>query len=116
MSNCIFCKIANSEISTDLVLATPDVVAFKDINPKAPVHVLAVPKKHISSVNDAVPADAELLGKLMLAAKDVAAKMDVAKSGYRLIVNCGRDAGQVVDHLHLHVLGGKAFGKKGEEM
>ncbi len=116
MSDCLFCKIANREISTDFVYENGDLVAFKDLHPKAPVHVLVIPKKHIASLNDAKEEDAALLGGLLLAAKEVAVKTSIHQRGYRLILNCGEDGGQIIGHLHLHVLGGTKIGRKGEEL
>ncbi|MDO8557826.1 MAG: histidine triad nucleotide-binding protein [bacterium] len=116
MSDCVFCKIANGEISRECVLENEYLVAFKDLHPAAPVHVLVIPKKHISSLNDAGETDVTLLGNLLIAAKEVAKKTGVYQRGYRLILNCGEDGGQVIGHLHLHVLGGTKIGRKGEEL
>src|SRR3989338_10923347 len=102
MTDCIFCKIINKEIARTLFYETDVIVAFNDIHPKAPVHVLVVPRKHITTVGDATEADAALLGSMLLAAKAVAIKANVAERGYRLIINCGEDGGQMVPHLHLH--------------
>jgi len=102
--NCIFCKIANKEINSNLLLETEDYVAFNDINPQAPVHVLVIPKKHYSSLNDI--DNPEFMGKLMLGAKEVAKKLNIDK-GYRVVINTGSDAGQTVFHIHLHILGGR---------
>lgn len=115
MTDCIFCKIANREISTEFVYENEHLAVFKDLHPKAPVHVLAVPKKHIASLNDATEADVALLGELLFGAKEAAKKVGVHQSGYRLILNCGEDGGQIVQHLHLHILGGTKIGRKGEE-
>jgi len=104
---CLFCKIAGREIPSDIVLEKDDVLAFKDVRPVAPVHALVIPKKHIASLNDATPEDGELLGHLVLAAREVAAKLGLDSSGYRLVVNTGPDAGQSVFHVHVHVLGGR---------
>lgn len=116
MSDCLFCKLAAREISTDFVYEDADIVAFDDIHPKAPVHVLIIPKKHITTVNDATNEDAVLLGRLILAAKEVAKKTGIVQDGYRLIVNYGVNGGQMVNHLHMHMLGGKKIGPKGEEL
>ena len=104
---CLFCKIANHEIPSAVVLETDELVAFKDVRPVAPAHALVIPKKHLTSLHDATPEDAALLGRLMLAARDVAEKLGLGASGYRLVVNTGPDGGQSVFHLHLHVLGGR---------
>ncbi len=110
MDDCIFCKIAAGEVAAQVVLETDHTVAFRDLNPQAPTHVLVVPKRHIPTVNDLGPADQELVGEMYLAAQAVAAKEGIAAGGYRTVMNCGEDAGQTVFHLHLHVLGGRALG------
>jgi histidine triad (HIT) family protein len=106
---CLFCKIVGRQIPSDIVLETDDVLAFKDVRPMAPVHVLVIPKKHLESLHDSVPGDAELLGHMLLAAREVADKLGLGASGYRVVFNIGQDAGQSVLHLHLHVLGGRAL-------
>jgi len=108
--DCIFCKIAAGEIPSRKVYGDDQVVAFHDIQPQAPVHLLVIPRKHIASLNDATPEDTEVLGRLLLAARKVAEDAGIAGSGYRVINNCGKDAGQVVFHIHLHVLGGEDLG------
>lgn len=105
--DCIFCKIAAGEIPSDTVYTTEEVVAFRDIEPQAPVHVLIIPRRHIPSVNALAGADAELMGRLHLAAREVADRENVAESGYRLVTNTGPDALQSVDHIHLHLIGGR---------
>jgi len=105
--NCLFCKIANKETLAEIVYEDEKVVAFKDIHPKAPLHLLIIPKKHISSVDYLESKDKELMGELFLVAQKIARAEGVDKTGYRLIFNIGKDAGQTVDHLHLHLLGGK---------
>ncbi len=107
MSECIFCKIANKIAPAKIVYEDEKVIAFPDINPKAPIHILIIPKKHIPSVNHLEGKDSELIGKLFLVAQKLAKKYEIDKSGYRLIFNVGKDAGQTVDHLHLHLIGGK---------
>ncbi|MDD3012992.1 MAG: histidine triad nucleotide-binding protein [Candidatus Gastranaerophilales bacterium] len=102
--NCIFCKIANKEINSNLILETEDYLAFHDLNPQAPKHALLIPKKHFSSLNHA--DDIELLGKLMIGAKEVAEKLNI-KEAYRLVINTGEGAGQTVFHIHIHILGGR---------
>ncbi len=106
---CIFCKIGRGELDADVVHRTDDVVAFRDIDPKAPVHVLVIPRRHIASVNDLGADDADLVGALYMAAQRVAAEEGVADSGYRLVMNVGDDGGQAVHHIHLHLLGGRAL-------
>src|SRR3989338_1973724 len=106
MNDCIFCKIIKGEIPGKFVYKDDSVVAFHDINPKAPVHVLVVPSKHIESVREVSIEDEELLGKLMLKVRDIAEKLGIAKNGYKLVLNNGKAAGQLVFHLHIHLLGG----------
>jgi histidine triad (HIT) family protein len=103
----LFEKIANHEIPAKIVYEDDEIVAFHDINPQAPQHIVIVPRVAIESINDVAPDDAELLGKLIVVAKDLAAKLGIAKSGYRLVFNCGQDGGQTVDHIHLHLIGGR---------
>jgi len=100
--NCIFCKIINKEEDSETVYEDDDFVAFNDISPKAPVHVLIVPKKHVSSVKE---VDEDLAGKLIIVAKKIAE--DKKLEGYKLLINVGREGGQIIDHLHLHLLGGE---------
>ena len=107
MTDCIFCKIAAGEIPATKVLETDDVVVFRDLNPQAPTHLLAIPRRHIATINDLQDDDAELVGKLYLAARQVAADEGIAESGYRTVMNCGEGAGQTVFHIHLHILGGR---------
>jgi len=105
--NCLFCKMVSGAIQPDKVYETADVLAFRDIHPQAPVHVLVIPKRHIATLNEADLADAELLGKLFLAAREVAGQSGIADNGYRTVLNCNADAGQTVFHVHLHMLGGR---------
>lgn len=107
MLDCIFCKIVNKEMPAKIVYEDDKVVAFEDINPIAPIHILVIPKIHISSVNHLGLKDKTLVGELFLAAQKIARNKEVAKTGYRLSFNVGKDAGQTVDHLHLHLIGGK---------
>lgn len=107
MADCLFCRIAAKQVPAKVVAETDDALAFHDIAPKAPVHVLVIPKKHVPSLNHLAPEDAALAGRLTLLAKDVAEKFGVATSGWRAVWNCGPDAGQTVFHIHLHVLGGR---------
>ncbi|MES9830687.1 MAG: histidine triad nucleotide-binding protein [Candidatus Thiodiazotropha sp. DIVDIV] len=107
MSDCLFCKFVSGEIKPQTVYEDDDVLAFRDINPQAPCHVLIVPKRHISTLNDLIPEDAELMGKLYLAAAKVAKQEGLDGPGYRTVVNCNEQAGQTVFHIHLHLLGGR---------
>ncbi len=104
--DCIFCKIINKEIPSEIIFEDEEVIVFKDIKPKAPVHLLIVPKKHIESINEAQEEDKKLIGKLFLVARDFAKKMGVSDSGYKLLVNVGEGGGQEVFHLHVHLMGG----------
>ena len=108
-SDCLFCKIAAGEISADVIFETDDVIAFRDINPQAPTHALIIPKRHISTINEVAESDTDLVGKLYLAAKDIAAQEGIADAGYRAVMNCNAAAGQTVFHIHLHLLGGREF-------
>ena len=104
---CIFCKIIAGEVPGNILYRDDRVSAFRDARPIAPVHVLVVPNRHISSLEDATAADANLLGQLVLVGRQMAALEGVEKAGYRLVINTGPDAGQSVFHLHLHVIGGR---------
>lgn len=108
-SDCLFCKILAGEIPADLVYESETAVAFRDINPKAPTHVLVIPRKHISTINDIEPDDQEIIGSLYTAAKEIATQAGIADDGYRAVMNCNEDAGQSVFHIHLHVLGGRVL-------
>ncbi len=108
MSDCIFCKIAKHEIGSDAVYEDDDFLAFRDINPAAPTHVLLIPKKHVSSLLDE-GAKEELLGKMMTLVPKLAKELGIADDGFRLVVNTGSEGGQSVDHLHCHILGGRAL-------
>jgi histidine triad (HIT) family protein len=109
MSNCIFCKILDGEIPSQVVYEDDDVFAFKDLSPQAPLHVLIIPKTHIATINDLDTSNAESIAKLYLAAKKIAADEGYADSGYRVVMNCGETAGQTVFHIHLHLLAGRAL-------
>jgi histidine triad (HIT) family protein len=105
----LFTKIINREIPAKIVFETDSVIAFQDINPQAPHHVLIVPKKEVPTINDLDRETAPLIGELFLAAKELAARFGVAESGYRVVMNCNQDGGQTVFHLHLHFLAGRAL-------
>ncbi|MFO7581846.1 histidine triad nucleotide-binding protein [Guyparkeria sp.] len=109
MSETIFSKIIKREIPADIIFENERVLAFRDINPQAPVHVLVIPKKAIPTVNDIHPEDQELIGELFTVAAQIAAEEGIAKSGYRTVFNCNEDGGQEVYHLHLHLMGGRAM-------
>lgn len=108
-TDCLFCKFVSGEIKADNVYETDTVLAFRDINPKAPTHVLIIPRKHIATINDLTETDAEAVGELYLAAKEIAKAEGVSDEGYRVVMNCNAAAGQTVFHLHLHLLGGRVF-------
>lgn len=105
--DCIFCKIVNKELDTEIVFEDEQILVFKDINPKAPVHLLIIPKKHIESIAHLAEEDKGLIGEMFWRAKKLAEEKGIDKSGYKLIINCGDDAGQIIKHLHLHLLGGQ---------
>jgi histidine triad (HIT) family protein len=104
MNDCIFCMIANKDIPSKIVYEDDHIIVFHDLEPQAPVHVLVIPKKHIGSMDDVQPEDAELLGYLMTKIKDIAKTLEL-ENGYRLVNNCGEDGLQTVKHLHFHLLG-----------
>ena len=110
MSDCIFCKIAAGEIPADFVYQDDDVVAFRDITPQAPTHILIIPRKHISTLLDTDAGTAPLLGRMQRAAVEIARQEGLADRGFRLVTNCLEEAGQSVFHLHLHLLGGRRLG------
>mgnify|MGYP002641160432 CR=1 FL=1 len=112
-ADCIFCKIIAKEIPGDVVYADEYVTAFRDIQPAAPTHILIIPNKHIPSINELAEDDAHLLGKMNIAAQKIAKAEGVVESGYRLVINNGADAGQVVFHIHMHLLAGKKLGHLG---
>lgn len=103
--DCLFCKIVKKEIVSDLVFENNNICSFRDINPKAPIHFLIIPKKHFVSVNDLNEKDKDLIGEMVLTAKKLAEDFNISK-GYKLLFNVGKGAGQVVDHIHLHLMGG----------
>lgn len=109
MADCVFCLIRDGEIPSERVYEDDDVLAFKDVNPQAPVHVLVIPKKHIASLNEIQVDDGELHSQLLLATKAIAAQLNMAEDGYRVVVNTGDYGGQTVDHLHFHLLGGRSL-------
>ena len=109
-SACIFCRISKKEIAVPIDYEDESIIAFNDKNPQAPVHVLIVPKEHIKNVNEVAAGAMGLLGKMVMAARDVARKRGVSESGYRLVINCGKDGGQLVGHLHMHLLGERKLG------
>lgn len=111
--DCIFCKIASGEIPAKKILETDEIVAFDDINPQAPVHFLVIPKKHIPTLDDLTPQDASLVGKMLYEASKIANEKGIAGDGYRQVINCREAGGQIVHHLHLHILGGRQMSRMG---
>lgn len=108
--DCLFCKIVAGEIPADIVYESDSAVAFRDINPQAPTHVLVIPRKHIATINEMGDGDARIVGNLYAAAKEIAASEGIADHGYRTVMNCNEAAGQTVFHIHLHLLGGRNMG------
>ncbi len=107
MSDCIFCKIAAGEIPATVVYQDEEMLVFEDISPKAPLHLLLIPKQHMATLNEAGPEQAQLLGRLILKAGELAEEKGVSQGGYRVQINCNPDGGQVVFHLHVHLMGGR---------
>jgi histidine triad (HIT) family protein len=106
MEDCLFCKISNKETSTELIYEDKEIVAFHDIHPLTPVHVLIIPKKHIASINNIKEEDIELMGKIILTSKKIADNLGIAENGYKLLFRVGDHGGQEIGHIHLHLLGG----------
>ena len=112
MNNCIFCKIINKEIPSSIVYEDNEILAFRDINPVTPVHILVIPKKHISSLVDLNEEDELVIGRIYTVINKIAKQEGIAKKGFRVVVNCGEDGAQEVKHLHFHIIGGKKLGTK----
>ena len=110
MEDCVFCKIIKGEIPSNKVYEDDDILAFKDIKPAAPIHILVIPKKHVKSLNEI--DDAQLISKIMFAVINIAKELGFANEGYRVINNCGENGGQAVPHLHFHILAGTKLGEK----
>ena len=111
--DCLFCKILNEEIPADIVYSDDELLAFNDVSPQAPTHVLIIPKTHIATVNDLTENEIDLPGRLILRAKALASEKGFAESGYRLVLNCNSEGGQTVYHVHLHLLGGRQLTRLG---
>ncbi len=107
MTECLFCKIGSGEIPSDKVYENDRLIAFRDIDPQAPTHILIIPREHIETLNDLEEKHSDLLGAMILLAKDLAVKEGIADAGYRTVFNCNADGGQAVYHIHLHLLGGR---------
>ena len=112
MEDCIFCKIVSGEIPSNKIYEDENVLAFKDLNPQMPIHILVIPKKHIESIVDLRIEDEILVGKIFTAINEIACDIGIDKTGFRVISNCGQDAGQTVKHLHFHILAGDKMGEK----
>ena len=110
--DCIFCQIADGKIPGDILYRDEEVIAFRDINPQAPIHLLIIPRQHIISLAHLPDADTTLIGKMAKVANQLARDEGVSESGYRLVINCGEQGGQLVPHLHLHLLGGRSLSGK----
>lgn len=108
--DCIFCKIVSGDLKGDVVFENDSVLAFNDLNPQAPHHILIIPKEHLSTLNDFSESDVHTFGQMGQAAKEIAKNLGVSESGYRVVVNCGEGAGQTVFHTHMHFLSGRSFG------
>lgn len=112
MDNCIFCKIINGEVPSEKVYEDDEILAFKDINPAAPIHILVIPKKHIATLLDVKEEDNYLISKIFMAINKIAKQIGIEENGFRIICNCGKDSGQEVMHIHFHLLAGKTMGPK----
>ena len=109
LSDCLFCKIVKKELPSEIVYEDDEVLAFRDVKPQAPVHVLIIPKRHIASLADLTEEDGDAMGRVMLVASKLARDLEISE-GYRVVANCGKDAGQSVFHIHVHLLGGRSLG------
>lgn len=107
MDDCVFCNIVNKTLDAQILFENENLIVIRDVLPKAPVHLLIIPKKHVLSINHLEPGDEKVVGEMVLTAKEMAVKFGVGETGYKLVFNVGRDGGQVIPHLHLHLLGGK---------
>lgn len=105
--NCLFCRIINGELPANIIYQDKDIIAFDDIHPKTPQHKLIIPRKHIATINDLSVEDVGLMGKMASVAQKLAKDLNIAESGYRIVINCNKDGGQMVYHLHMHLMGGK---------
>lgn len=112
MEDCIFCKISKGEIPSEKVYEDEEVLAFKDIHPAAPIHILVIPKKHISSIIDMKKEDEAIIGRIYSVINKIAEDIGIKEKGFRVILNCGEDGGQEVKHIHFHLLAGKKLGQK----
>ncbi|NLW41391.1 MAG: histidine triad nucleotide-binding protein [Tissierellia bacterium] len=109
MSDCIFCKIINRELPSEIVYEDDEILAFKDVNPQSPVHILVIPKEHIESLNHINSSHSNLIGNIFVTIRNIAEELGIDKEGYRVVNNCGENGGQTVSHIHFHILGGRKF-------
>ncbi len=109
MSHCLFCQIASHNINANVIYEDDEIIAFHDISPQAPIHVLVIPKAHIESINHIEPQHQQMIGKMVTTAARIASELGIDESGYRLVMNCNRDGGQTVFHIHIHLIGGRAM-------
>ncbi len=109
---CVFCQIVSKKIPSDIVYQDEEILAFRDINPRAPVHLLIIPKKHFTSLKQLTEKEIPLMGRMVSVANQLAEREGISESGYRLVINCGKEGGQLVPHLHLHLLGGRQLSGK----
>lgn len=116
VEECIFCQIGAGKSPANIEYSDNEVVVFWDINPRAPIHLLVTPKKHITSINDMSEVDEKMFGHMLYVAKKMAAAKEIAQDGYRLVINAGKQSGQIVDHVHLHVLGGQPLGAMNDHL
>ena len=107
MEDCLFCKIVNKEIPAQIIFENETIIAFEDINPQAPIHILLIPKEHFTSLNDVTEEKKEILGELLIKARQIAKEKGLANNGYRIVLNTGKDSGQAVFHIHFHLFGGR---------
>ncbi len=107
MNDCLFCKIASGEIPSKKIAESDDIYAFEDVNPQAPTHILLIPKKHVPSNLELVDGDKKVVGQIFLMANEIAAQLGIDQTGFRVVTNCGANAGQAVSHIHFHLLGGR---------
>lgn len=112
MEDCVFCKIIERKIPSDIVYEDEAIIAFRDLKPVAPVHILVIPKKHISALTQITKEDEAIIGRIYTVINQIAEKENIKENGYRVIVNCGEDGGQEVKHIHFHLIGGKKLGTK----
>lgn len=112
MDDCVFCKIIKREIPAEIVYEDEEIIGFKDANPAAPIHILVIPKKHIAKITQIKQEDEKVIGKIYSVINKIAKEQGIDEKGFRVIINCGEDGGQVVGHIHFHLLGGKKLGEK----